>query len=71
MFPDVLPWFKRCPVLKMWIVPLSEVHVKYYDSISNDRSLMMVGVVPLLNSPSFAPVVGLKILIKVPYENKP
>ena len=55
----------------MWIVPLSEVHVKYYDSISNDRSLMMVGVVPLLNSPSFAPVVGLKILIKVPYENKP
>ena len=54
----------------MWIVPLSEVHVKYFDSTSKERSLICVGVVPRLNSPIYAPVVGLKILIKVPYNHK-
>ena len=52
--------------MKMWMVPLSEVHVKYAEALSNDRSLMMVGVVPRRNSANFAPVVGLKTLIKVP-----
>ena len=51
----------------MCIVPLSEVHVRCYDALSNDKSLINVGVVPLRNSANFAPVVGLKILISVPY----
>ena len=67
MFPDSDdPSFSKWPVLKRWIVPLSEVHVKKQEKESNDRSLIVVGVVPRLNSASFSPLVGLKILINVP-----
>ena len=68
MLPDsFVPSFSKWPVLNKCIVPLSDVQVKYYDWTSNDKSLIVVGVVPRLNSANCSPVVVLKILIKVPY----
>ena len=57
---------ERCATLKMCMVPLSDVQVRYLFSKSKAKSLMVVGVLPRLNSPSFLLVVGSKILTSVP-----
>lgn len=62
-------WLVRWPTSKMCTVPVLEHTVKYFVSISNLRSKISAGFVPLLNSATASPVLAFQMRTRVPYND--